>query len=680
MHVNNSETVNEDQLYKKFHDQLANLFYLWGAHRPVLAEGIYGTNWRNNPPPKKIFKSYTDDECRYLLENNREEIEDGYNKFREYLGAQTWYKLQARLDRRFEQFRTNPVAYFCMEFGLTDWLQIYAGGLGILAGDLLKQASDNGFPMIGIGLFYHQGYFHQEFNDQHMQQEHYVTQDIEDYPFEAAADTNGKAIEIELVIDGHPVWVRGWKLAVGRTFLLLLDTNYDKNEQWEDKMITAHLYGGDLDTRIRQEIVLGIAGKRMLSQMGITPSIFSMNEGHSAFVFLEVVKDIMEESGKDFWWAKEVAQKKLVFTNHTLVQAGNDSFDFPLMKRYLSPYVDEIKVEFERFFKLGQENLYAQGKFSMTIFALRNAGKSNAVSKLHGEAAKRLWPEHRLIPITNGVHMPTWVSLGIHRLLDEYVGHDWHDPRTEPDWEKMAEIPDSELWEVHTQSKRDLIDTINTELGTSLLPDALTLAWSRRFTAYKQPDIITYDMEELAEIVANQERPVQILMSGKTHPHDIAGKKVLQKMIEDFSDSRFKGRVVFIPGYNWRLARKMVSGADVWMNTPKRYEEACGTSGMKASANGILNLTTLDGWTDEVDWRNKGWVIPEEHSSKVFHNIIIDLITPAFYNVNDQGFSKEWVNRMKTTMFTVLRNYSSDRMLKDYIEKLYMPLMHSIKE
>ncbi len=326
-------------------------------------------------------------------------------------------------------------------------------------------------------------------------------------------------------------------------------------------------------------------------------------------------------------------------------------------------------------FELGKDQLYAQGRFSMTLLGLRNAKISNAVSKLHGKAAKKLWPDYSLVPITNGVHMPTWVAPEIHELLDKYVGETWHFPEYTTDFTKVKNIPDAELWEAHLIRKRRLIESINDELSLKLNPEALTIAWARRLASYKRPDLITHDLAKLEEAVNQSERPVQILLAGKAHPHDTLGKEMLQQMCSRFQEPRFKGKVVIVPGYNWQLARRMVSGADIWLNTPFRYEEASGTSGMKAAANGVLQFTTLDGWTDELDWSDKGWVIDENESAHSMYSILLDKIMPTFYEFGQNGFSEQWLKMMKASMCAVLYNYSTTRMMTEYLDKVYLPVL-----
>lgn len=666
---------------QKFDELINNLWFSWNHHHILPFSDLYGDTWRKNPPPGTFTSTYGKKWYEDLLELNSWRIDQNLRLLWDYLAkktkGQTWFHQQALkpMAADYRALLKNPIAYLCMEYGLIDWLQIYSGGLGVLAGDFMKVASDMGVPLVGVGIFYSQGYFHQDIDDTGYQQETYLSQDPEQYPIELVKDENGNPIEVSIEIVDHDVWVRAWRLKVGRNDLILLDTNFERNQDSTDRMISYHLYGGNEDTRIRQEILLGIGGPRMLRAMGVSPSIYHMNEGHSGFLVLEIARRYIEEKGMNFQDAIKLVGDHLVFTNHTLKQAGNDIFPYHLIQKYFNTYLDNLNTSLDSVFELGKDQLYAQGKFSMTVLGLRNAKISNAVSQLHGKAAKKLWPDHSLVAVTNGVHMPTWVSPEIHDLLDKYVGENWHFPEYEVDFSKINDIPDEELWQAHMERKRRLISSINDELSINLRPEALTIAWARRLASYKRPDLITYDVETLAEIVNNADRPVQFLYAGKAHPRDTVGKEMLQRMCNLFQEPRFKNKVVIVPGYNWQLARRLVSGADIWLNTPFRYEEASGTSGMKAAANGVLQFTTLDGWTDEVDWNGKGWIIDEHESADSLYSTLRDQIVPEYFNFADQGYNSAWVQKMKASMIVSLERYSMKRMMKEYLEHIYLPMM-----
>lgn len=672
-----AEMEDISELRGEFEELLGNLWFTWNPHHILPVIDLYGDGWRKNSPPTDFITQYGKKRIAQLLQDNAWEVSANYRVFSNYLAdKQNWFEFNKTEENHglMEQMQTNPIAYFCLEYGLVDWLQIYSGGLGVLAGDFLKQASDMGVPMVAVGIFYHEGYFHQDFGENGEQLERYIHQDPDDYPFELARDEHGEPIEVMVEIAGHEVYARAWTLEVGRVKLYLLDTNFNRNEIWEDRKITAHLYGGNEDTRIRQEILMGIGGARLLKELKVEPSIYHMNEGHSGFLTLELAKKYVDQ-GVDFKEAIDKASQNLIFTNHTLKQAGNDIFPYTLIEKHLGSYTDDLQASVEDIYDLGKDELYAQGEFSMTLLGLRHAKVSNAVSILHGQAAKKLWPDYELLPITNGVHMPTWVSPEIHELLDRYVGEGWHYPENEVDFELVHEIPESELWQAHTVRKQKLIHSLNNELGLQLDPAALTIGWSRRLTSYKRPDLIVSDTERLRALISQTDKPVQILIAGKAHPKDSVGKEVLQRMNQKLSAPEFKNKVVLIPGYNWQLARRIISGVDVWLNTPYRFEEASGTSGMKAAANGVIQLTTKDGWTDEVDWYEKGWLIDEADPGKSLHDTLEYQVIPLYFDRIGDGYNEYWVKMMLNSMELVLDHYSTKRMMRQYLEDIYLPIL-----
>lgn len=660
---------------KKFETLLANLWFTWNPHYILPIIDMYGDGWRKNIPPEALVANYGKEKLSEILKAKHWELCENLRLYKQYLTAPKLFDKEYAHDSKYAKLKRNPIAYFCMEFGLVDWLQIYSGGLGILAGDYLKASSDMGVPIIGIGIFYHQGYLHQDFSPDGAQVENYIHQQPMDFDMELVKDEQNQPLIIDIILEDHIVKVRAWKQQVGVNSLYLLDTNFEANTEWEDRLVTGYLYGGDIENRIRQEIVLGMAGARLLEQLHIEPSIYHMNEGHSGFLVLEHTRAIMKKSGTDFGTALQEASKNLVFTNHTLKEAGNDIFDFILFERYLSPYLTDLKTDINTLFNLGDDKVYSKGGFSMTVFGLKHAKVSNAVSKLHATAAKNLWKEHQLLPVTNGVHMPTWVSPEIHKLLDQHLSEAWHLSQKSMDFDRIQRIPHLELWNAHQQRKSKLIHSLNSELGLELNPDYLTIAWSRRLAAYKRPDLLLSDVARLEQIINDSRRPVQILIAGKSHPKDTIGKQILQKMNNIFNDNKFHNKIEIIPGYNWQLARRMVSGADIWLNTPYRYEEACGTSGMKAAANGVLQFTTLDGWTDEVDWYKIGWVISETDTAHSLYENLEKNILPLYYDQNSNGFNEYWVEMMLNSIQLSLENFSSERMLHDYLRTIYSQIL-----
>lgn len=675
--IDTSECLVSDK--KRFDFLLRNLWYTWNPHYILPIIDMYGDGWRRNKPPEAIIVNYGKDKLKDILFEKSWELKQNCRLFHDYLNQEKFFNSLQKQEPGLKISKQKPIAYFCLEYGLNDWMQIYSGGLGILAGDYLKETSDMGIPVIGIGIFYHEGYFHQDFTADGYQIEDYLHQDPLDYNLELVKTPEGKTLIIPLQIGDTIVNIRFWKERVGLNELYLIDTNFEENDTWESRMICAHLYGGDLETRIKQEILLGIGGAKLLEELGIVPTIYHMNEGHSSFLILELVSQYLKTNGGAFKEALGKTCQNLVFTNHTLKQAGNDVFDFMLFEQYIKPYISNFNISVDELFELGKDHHYAQGGFSMTIFALRNAKISNSVSILHGKAAKNIWPEYNLVPVTNGVHLPTWVSPEIHAILDEYLGENWHNPYFEMDFAKIQEIPLKKIWDAHKERKLKLINSLNHAQGLSLNPDYLTIAWSRRLAAYKRPDLLISDLNRLEKIVNNSSRPVQILIAGKSHPKDGLGKQILQRINHSFQEARFNNKVEVIPGYNWQLARRMVSGADVWLNTPYRYEEACGTSGMKAAANGVVQFTTMDGWTDEVDWYKIGWVIGEQDPSRVLYDTLENEIAPLFYNQNEFGFSILWVKMMLNSIHLILKNYSTTRMVKDYLDKIYLPIIRDTK-
>lgn len=641
---------------------LSNIYYTWNKDIYDFVDTLDGYNWRKTLPPTSIIHRYLEEE--HIIEQDKDIklINDSLIEFREYMDRETWFQVHSKEDPDLLVFQENPILYFSAEYGLVDWLQIYSGGLGVLAGDYVKQISDDGIPFVGIGFFYKQGYFHQDIDTEGMQREVYFPQEPASCLLRMLKDESGNPMEITVNIQGRDVFVRAWKLEVGRTTLYLLDTDYNKNN-WEDRQITSHLYGGDNSTRIRQELILGVGGYRMAKEMGIKPSVFHLNEGHASFFLLEKMKEHMAGSGS-IRETLDKAKQNVMFTNHTLNPAGNDKFGHDLLKEYLEPYASDLGVDFDKIFELGYDEDYSDGDFATTIFGLNGSKVSNAVSKLHGEAVKKVWPNFNMIAITNGVHMPTWVSKPIQELLDKYVDPNWRDPVVEPNWDKIRDIPDEDLWKIHHDLKKMMIDRLNYTLGTELKHDVLTIVWTRRFAAYKRPDIFLHDLERLKHLLYDSQNPVQFLIGGKAHPKDMIGKELLQRVAQIALDPEFKNKVTYMTAYNWNLARYLVAGTDIWLNNPIRFEEASGTSGMKAAANGVLQLTTLDGWTDEIDWYGKGWVLPQKDIHAKIYEIIENQVAPTYY---EGKFSKTWVSMMKETMIVALRDYNMGRMLEEYV-------------
>ena len=627
------------------------------------------------------FHDFPEERKMDLFRNARARatVDHVYRKMQDYLSAYTWFDKHLETSPEHSILSTHPIAYFCAEYGFTDWLPIYSGGLGVLAADILKESSDLGIPMVGIGLMYHYGYFTQLIGEDGTQNEHYEMLDPVKLPVNQVRISTGAPLLIEVTMKDHPVYCRIWQLQVGRLPLFLLDTNIDRNPREEDRIITGYLYGGDPEMRIRQEIVLGIGGERALTALGYRPSIFAMNEGHSAFASLEITRHFMQDRGMTFHDAREHTKHKITYTNHTLVTAGNDAFEYELAEKYLSPYTVNLGIDFRTLFKLGEDSTHT-GKFSMPSLAFSMAFKSNAVSVAHGNHARNIWPDQELIPITNGVHMPTWVHPKLERFYERYVSEEWRDSEDDYIWENVLNAPDDELWTTHNQVKQDLVDYVKEFYDIQLREDAMIVTWSRRFASYKRVDMLIYNLDRLFKLISNESRPVQIIYSGKAHPHDADSKGKLAYIQYLSKQVGFEGKFVFIPDYSVGLARYLVSGSDVWLNTPIEELEASGTSGMKAGANGVLQCSTNSGWIEEVDLEDMGFLIQGPGYSDSLYHLMEAIITPMYFERDERGVPMNWTKRMKRTIKTVCAEYATKRTLKDYFNRMFVPALESQSE
>jgi len=602
------------------------------------------------------------------------------------------------------------IAYFSAEFGLAEYLPIYSGGLGILSGDYLKSASDLNLPVVGIGLFYHEGYFQQYLNADGWQQEAYPENDFSTMPVQLMRDENGRPVEVEVSILGNPVKVRIWRLMVGRVPLYLLDTNVKENLP-EHRDITSRLYSGDWEMRLRQEIVLGIGGIRALRALGIGPSAYHMNEGHSAFSALERIRIFKNEHDLSFDAARAFVVATNTFTTHTPVPAGNDMFSLELMHAHFSDYVQGLGLAFKVFLGFGrQEPSNDNEPFSMPVLALRLSAHANGVSRLHAKISramwKKIWPKNPAedIPIssiTNGIHIPSWISRDMAELFDRYLGPNWvEDPDSQKVWKQVNQIPDSELWPTHERRREGLVAFARQRLqaqlescGTStreieaadqvLNPEILTIGFGRRFADYKRATLILQDEERLVKLLTDPEHPVQIIMAGKAHPQDSPAKELIRRIIHFASREEVRHRFVFIQDYNIRVARMMLQGCDVWLNTPRRPLEACGTSGMKAIPNGVLNLSTLDGWWAEGYDQSYGWAIgrgetyedhhlQDEVESRDIYNLLEHEIVPLFYDRSADNLPHAWLEKMKAAMCYLCPVFNTHRMVQDYTDHCYI--------
>jgi len=613
---------------------------------------------------------------------------------------------------KYPNLLSGPVAYFSAEFAIHNSLPIYAGGLGILAGDTCKEASDSGLPMVGVGLMYPQGYFQQRISADGWQEEIYRQLDFSEAPIKRVLSPTGEAALAEVQLDGRSVALGVWQVRVGRTTLYLLDANIDSNAP-QDRQLSARLYIADRELRIEQEIILGIGGVRVLRALGIRPSIWHANEGHTAFMMLERVREEVER-GVNYDEATRRVRANTVFTTHTPVPAGHDTFPVELVEKYFRDYWTSLGIDRDRFIQMGNPDGRVDSAFNMAGLALRTADRCNAVSQLHGRVSRRmwhiLWPQAQEdeVPIShvpNGVHVPTWVAPEIVQLYEKYLGRDWikrHDDTAL--WEGLANIPDDELWAVHLQLKRKLGGALLRQaqerwtaeataqqtltMGSLLDPDILTIGFVRRFAEYKRPSLIFHDIERLKRIVGDPRRPVQIVFAGKSHPADFPAKYLLHEVYSLAMDRSFQGRIAFVEDYNMHMARYLAPGLDLWLNTPRRLQEACGTSGMKASLNGVPHLSVLDGWWYEGYNGANGWAIgdaseassPEEedeHDAAALYDLLEQQIVPLYYNTDSSGVPHGWIHVVKEAIRSVAPGFSARRMLKSYIEQMYVPAVRA---
>lgn len=690
-----------------------NLYWSWDHNSRALFRRLDDQLWEKvNRNPVLMLGSVSQERLEYLAQNEGylADIQRVQERIEGYMTRKSWYQEQYG-DKKF------TIAYFSMEYGLGVGLPIYSGGLGILAGDHLKSASDLGLPFVAIGLAYQNGFFQQYLAADGWQQETYPVNDFYNLPMLLEKDENGDPVTINLEFPHRVVVAQIWRVQVGRVPLYLLDTNIPKNNE-HDRKLTAQLYGGDNEMRIQQEIILGIGGLRALKALGVEPQVCHMNEGHAAFLSVERIRSFMESNkGVTFEDARRATRGGNVFTTHTPVPAGIDEFDTHLVDTYLSPYYEPLGISGENFKDLGGANLpETKGKFNMAIFAIRMANDYNGVSRLHGRVAREMWnylwpgvPANE-VPIghvTNGVHVRTWLSAGMSELFSRYLDPNWYrNPIDESMWENIDQIPDEELWRTHERRRERLIafsrhrlterlkklgaHSADIERASEVLkPDALTIGFARRFASYKRAHLFFRDKDRLRKILNNPDRPVQLIIAGKAHPADKIGKEIIKNIISIISEEDFRDKIVFLENYDMKVASYLVQGVDVWLNNPRRPREASGTSGMKASANGVLNLSILDGWWDEAYEMdtNIGWAIGsgEEHfasetdqddiESAALYHILENDVIPTFFDRGRSGIPREWISMMKTNMKVVCPFFNTNRMVRNYLNDYYFPAL-----
>lgn len=689
-----------------------NLWWVWNPDAQMLYSLIHKNLWNRLNHNPVLFLQQVDRPHLNAVTSNSYYLElydQVMADFDRYLQAEeTWFS------QNYAGLTHNLIAYFSFEFGLHESLPVYAGGLGVLSGDHLKEASDLGIPMVGVGFIYNQGYFSQKITEDGWQETRNLYLNYAEMPIIALSNGDGKPLIIAVDLPGRQVQARLWQVQVGRVPLYLLDTNVEENDP-TDRQLTARLYSSDPDIRISQEILLGIGGVRALRRLGYQPTIWHMNEGHSAFLSLERIRELVE-TGLSFEQAAEQVRRVNVFTTHTPVPAGIDQFPLWLVDRYFAHMWPELGLNRDQFIDLARHSQSWGDMYSMPVLALRLSEQRNAVSELHGKVARHMW--HFLWPdrseedvpithITNGVHTGTWLARRLRLLFDRYLGADWFQHIDDPErWSAIENIPDGELWAVRQHLKRRLlafalermrrqwqsgeIHPVQAIAGGLLLdPYSLTIGFARRFATYKRANLILRDYDRLLRIITNAETPVQIIFAGKAHPADEPAKLVIQQVYRAVKDAKTAGRLVFLEDYDMNVARYLVQGVDVWLNTPLRPNEASGTSGMKAALNGVLNFSVPDGWWHEAYNGRNGWVIGDETvyhdpnqqddaDARSLYDTLENEIVPLYYQLrSSDNLPGEWIARMKESIRTLAPQFSMQRMLKEYLNELYRPAMQS---
>ena len=692
-----------------------NLWWSWNTEFLRLFEVIDLDLWeRCEKNPVKFLKLISQEKIEQIV--NDSEFLKQYDKvvenYENYMNSKnTWFA------KEYSNKSNDLIAYFSAEYGLDEIVPIYSGGLGILSGDHLKSASDLGLPFVAVGLLYKNGYFNQRINSRGEQCSEYHNIDLYNLPILPVKDNNGDDVIIDIPLNDRILYLKLWQINVGRIKLYLMDSDIEQNLE-EDRGITLRLYGGDKEMRIRQEIVLGMAGVKALKTLNYKPTVYHMNEGHSSFLTLELIKNIMDEQKVSFEMAKEIATVQTVFTTHTPVPAGNDIFEINLVEKYFNGYWDKLGITREEFLRLGMPGNDLEPGFNMGILALKIAGKKNGVSKLHGEVSRELfaevWPniaedESPITHVTNGIHTCTWLAPNLKELFNEYLPPYWQDNiQNNSTWDRIDSIPDEKLWAAHVERKEKLIRLVKqnltnryvnsgigydqiSEIVNKLNPNALTIGFARRFATYKRATLIFKDIARLTQILNDEKRPVQIIFAGKAHPADREGQELIKYIHEISLMPQFKGKIFILENYNIGISRYLISGVDVWLNNPRRPMEASGTSGEKASVNGVVNFSVLDGWWCEGYTGTNGWTIgtnahydsyeeQDKADSNSLYHTLENKIIPAYYNQDRNGISKEWMTYMKNSIKTTGGNYSTARMVCDYVNDLYMPLCNLKRE
>jgi starch phosphorylase len=706
--------INLPRRLNRLADLVYNLWWIWNPEAIRLFTLIDKALWEKAYHNPLIFLRTVERSHLNAATNDRYFL-DVYDRvthnFDIYMkGVKTWYK------ETYPQASDNLIAYFSFEFGLHESIPVYAGGLGVLSGDHMKEASDLGLPLVGVGFLYTQGYFTQKITEDGWQEARNQPLNLENLPVMPFLDSEGKQVTVIVDLTGRTVYAQLWKIQVGRVPLILLDTNVEANSP-NDRLLTARLYSNDVDLRISQELILGIGGVRALRALELQPTAWHMNEGHSAFLTIERVRELMK-AGLTFEAASDVVRKSSIFTTHTPVPAGNDEFPLWLIDKYFPYKWQELGLTRDQFIDIARNTkTWGGDTFSMPILAMHYANYRNAVSELHGEVSRKmwhfLWPDRKVedVPIshvTNGVHTGTWLARRMRVLFDRYLRPDWLEHIDDQSvWDGVDNIPDNELWVVRRHLKRKLVayimersrqNWITTTIhpvqiiagGVLLDPYALTIGFARRFATYKRANLILRDIDRTMNLLNQPNRPVQIIFAGKAHPADEAGKLILQEVYRSVKNARNGGRLVFLEDYDMNIARYLVQGVDIWLNTPRRPNEASGTSGEKAAINGVLNFSVLDGWWREGFNGRNGWAIgddaeytdsniQDDADANSLYDTLENEIIPMYYDERSaDNLPVEWIDRMKESIRTMAPQFCTRRMVKEYMNELYFPAMESL--
>ena len=713
MYLFNRITVNP-QLPKRINklgDISNNLWWSWNSDFLKLFKKIDKDLWEEcGKNPVKFLKLVSQERLENVSKDVLflKEYDKIVNDFEDYMTSKnTWFS------EKYPENKNDLIAYFSAEYGLDETIPIYSGGLGILSGDHLKSASDLGIPLVAVGLLYKNGYFHQKISGNGIQETEYHDIDLYDLPIHPVKDEKGEDLMIYIKFPKRRIYLKVWQINVGRVKLYLLDSDIEKNNP-EDRDVTLRLYGGDQEMRIRQEIVLGMGGVNLLTRaLGLKPTVYHMNEGHSAFLILELIKNIIKEKQVSFEVAKDIVSSKTVFTTHTPVPAGNDIFPISLVEKYFKEFWPRFGITREEFLKMGMKPCEElENGFNMGILALKVAGKKNGVSKLHGAVSRELfgevWPEiaaneSPIGYVTNGIHTCSWLDPNLKKLYNKYLMPYWQDHiQSDSVWEKVKNIPNDKLWDVHQRRKEKLLRLVrqNTterlrrsgysyeeinSIVSKLDVNTLTIGFARRFATYKRATLIFKDLERITQILNNSDKPIQLIFAGKAHPADKEGQDLIKYIHEVSMMPQFKGKIFLLENYNIAMSRYLISGVDVWLNNPRRPMEASGTSGQKASVNGVINFSVLDGWWAEGYNQENGWTIgtnaeydsydaQDIADSQSMYRTLEEKIVPIYYERDKNGMSSKWLDKMKNSIISTGGKYSTSRMLIDYTNNYYMSL------